>query len=835
MPEAFSFRREYDYIRLEGLSRVTGRPAHEWDIYIVKELIDNALDADESLWEQQPELFPSIAIKMKYIPLSTRQYQQMIVRVRNRKPFPIERIRDIFSTEWYTSSNAFFQSLTRGALGNALKTLLGIPYALHNRGADDWDTYLNPLSLCSGTMEYLPSYVFDSLERTIRFTCESQPCTPVEGTSISVGLDYFEQGIPHRTLADIKMLAQHYHLCNPHAEFHWNVEMNNQVWKRSYPSQTGRVEKFCKLAPVQWYSLAAFKELLEALYRSQDGGQSLAISTICDNFSGFNNPNPATDTTQAKARVIQEIGQQSFTKEEMGGPKIKTLYTTMCKFSSPFNSSLLGRIGQKYIYEQLSNIFSISGKIHYAAVTDEENDPGTPFVIEAAVAYLEEGKRQVWTAINFSPTYGDPFLSRRFQPPAQPSESVLGLRGLLDAYGFREETPMILFLHLICPNIEYDEFSKTEINHLPFKKVLGELLDKLLKDLRQGQEEDEMRLEEAAFQALNIIMEKLSVNERFIPEQLLEALRLQLSQNPALLAWLEKPDSNHKLSRYITNYQSYNPEINLFIARQSEVMLHVPLHPESYFSIPLEQVSRELLEKHSVNKLLYIQSIDIEPVILTNNWLCRMDMALLQTTLDTNAVEEILLHCIHQSEMRILLFHNGEDRGYNLVARLREQLQRQRKNTQYVVDVQPPRGTGTILQPTRVMPGELEKRFVERLQALHIPVKRIPSRARMIQDIRTHFEQLLRDYVMEEIEQHLELTSLMMEFDRVFSSVEKMREKRLDERIIWHHRQDMKTESYNLVIHKSVEEFFEYFMKEHGLQIQQMVKSRLAQEKVDRT
>jgi hypothetical protein len=40
MPEAFSFNREYDFVRMEGLYRATGRPAHEWDIYILKELID---------------------------------------------------------------------------------------------------------------------------------------------------------------------------------------------------------------------------------------------------------------------------------------------------------------------------------------------------------------------------------------------------------------------------------------------------------------------------------------------------------------------------------------------------------------------------------------------------------------------------------------------------------------------------------------------------------------------------------------------------------------------------------------------------------------------------
>src|SRR5437870_5245334 len=137
MGEAFSFNREYDYVRMEGLSRATGRSPHEWDLYILKELIDNALDADEVLWSKDLSLFPSLQIRIEYINVPRLQYRQLLVRVSNRAMFPIDRIRDIFATQQYASRKAFFKGLTRGALGNALKTLLGIPYALHNRVADD--------------------------------------------------------------------------------------------------------------------------------------------------------------------------------------------------------------------------------------------------------------------------------------------------------------------------------------------------------------------------------------------------------------------------------------------------------------------------------------------------------------------------------------------------------------------------------------------------------------------------------------------------------------------------------------------------------------------------
>src|SRR5581483_5032357 len=172
------------------------------------------------------------------------------------------------------------------------------------------------------------------------------------------------------------------------------------------------------------------------------------------------------------------------------------------------------------------------------------NDPDTVFVIEAAIAGLHEGKRLLWTAMNFSPTYADPFLSRNLYAPAQPDEPVLGLRGFLDAYGYIEESPIIVFLHLISPNLETNEFSKTAINHIPYKQVLAEILDQLCTELRRLQEEEELQLEETIYRVLVIILQNVRSNERFIPDQLREKVRAHLLTNPLYASWLDRPEAS---------------------------------------------------------------------------------------------------------------------------------------------------------------------------------------------------------------------------------------------------------------------------------------------------
>ncbi len=53
-----------DFIRLEVLQKLTNVTAHDWDLFILKELVDNALDADEMGQSQIGS--PSIRVVMEY-------------------------------------------------------------------------------------------------------------------------------------------------------------------------------------------------------------------------------------------------------------------------------------------------------------------------------------------------------------------------------------------------------------------------------------------------------------------------------------------------------------------------------------------------------------------------------------------------------------------------------------------------------------------------------------------------------------------------------------------------------------------------------------------------
>lgn len=772
MPEAFSLNREYDFIRLEGLYRATGRPAHEWDLYIIKELLDNALDADETLWSRNPHQFPNISVHIEYISVPPPQCQQLLVRVSNRASFPTEKIPAIFATQWYTSRKAFLKGLTRGTLGNALKTLLGIPYALHNRVAEDWKPDLKPLSICQGLVEYLPRYTVDPITQEIRLTVEEKPCRYQPGTMITVGLDYFVQEIA-RTQEEIMALATHYHACNPHVAFRWSLEMEEQVWEQEYPPQHTWANKFSSAAPIQWYSLADFKELLGALYREQNSSEqhnTLAIEKVCQYFSGLQKQATDIEPDTALIQVLREVGQLSLAAADIEGPFAKTLYLSLGKHTLPFPASRLGAVGTAHLDAVLREHLPIEGKIQYVAASDPEGDPSMPFVIEAAVAFLKEGKRQVWTALNFSPTYNDPFLSRYLSAPIQPKEPVLGLRGVLDAYNFREDVPVLLFMHLICPTIEHNEFSKTEINHLPFKKVLGEVLDQLLSELRRGRE-----------------AETLPISSAQLPE----------------------------------------PTIEQYVVRQAEMLLSVPSHPDSYFSLPMKQLSRDLLAQHYINKLLYVPVADLESVIIANNWLCLMDMALIHAPAGLSNLKVVLSYCSQQSDLPILILHNGDDSGQRLVEQMRQTLQLLGEE-QRVIELNP-RTEAQTVQPSKLTPDELESWLVQRFTALGIPRKYAPPLAQIRQDISTQFEQRLRGYFIERMGQRFELTNLIIDLDASFAYTKMMIDQHLDQQLLADLKGQASSQSYATALSSVAEDFFGQFMDEYGSQLRQKERQWVAQ------
>jgi hypothetical protein len=119
----FETSRAAEYFDARQLSALVGVPQDEFASVCLKELVDNSLDACETAGVK-----PVVGVKV--------ELDDEIIRLSvsdNGPGLPAEVVRKVLDYNIRVSDKAAYRSPTRGAQGNALKTVIGIPYALGSR------------------------------------------------------------------------------------------------------------------------------------------------------------------------------------------------------------------------------------------------------------------------------------------------------------------------------------------------------------------------------------------------------------------------------------------------------------------------------------------------------------------------------------------------------------------------------------------------------------------------------------------------------------------------------------------------------------------------------
>jgi hypothetical protein len=113
---AFKVSRLTEFCSEKELTAQIGHSAWDWPLVVAKELIDNALDAAE-----EAEVAPSISVTVE---------KDTIIIEDNAGGMDAETITSVLDYTVRVSSREAYVSPTRGAQGNALKTILAMGYVL---------------------------------------------------------------------------------------------------------------------------------------------------------------------------------------------------------------------------------------------------------------------------------------------------------------------------------------------------------------------------------------------------------------------------------------------------------------------------------------------------------------------------------------------------------------------------------------------------------------------------------------------------------------------------------------------------------------------------------
>ncbi|MFH1921698.1 MAG: ATP-binding protein [Planctomycetota bacterium] len=115
--ETFRTSRAMEFLSRKELIAQTGHQPEVWPLMVLKELVDNALDACE-----EAGIAPKIQVTVD---------EEGILIADNGPGIPPQVVRQVLDFSTRVSSREAYVAPDRGAQGNALKTILAVPFVLN--------------------------------------------------------------------------------------------------------------------------------------------------------------------------------------------------------------------------------------------------------------------------------------------------------------------------------------------------------------------------------------------------------------------------------------------------------------------------------------------------------------------------------------------------------------------------------------------------------------------------------------------------------------------------------------------------------------------------------
>jgi DNA topoisomerase VI subunit B len=192
--ETFKTSRLAEFCSRRELVNQTGHPVEEWPFVILKELVDNSLDACE-----ETHVAPMIDIVVS---------NEGVVISDNGPGLSPETVIDMLDYTSRVSSREAYVPPTRGAQGNALKTILAMPFALDGERGE--------ILIESQGVAHQIVFTVDRIRQTPQIEHVRGPSTIRIGARVTVRWPNSACSILTRAEARFLQLAAHYAWVNPH-------------------------------------------------------------------------------------------------------------------------------------------------------------------------------------------------------------------------------------------------------------------------------------------------------------------------------------------------------------------------------------------------------------------------------------------------------------------------------------------------------------------------------------------------------------------------------------------------------------------------------------------
>lgn len=462
--------RASEFYSYEGLTR---NVVSEWLLYItvIKELIDNALDAKAQ----------RINISLK------EETDSLLLTILSDTMFTRNAISTTFASFDSFTSTKFRKLPTRGTLGNALKVICGAPYALAYKYNQNSPEILLTIRTPEGLHKILSPKNIGDTDPVLEFSEESMSPRTSPKTEIAIKLPYVtsEKLIHYPPLSYTQnYLIPGYFVFNPWVKF--ELTKGHESPLAEY-TPLGIAKRYEVTRPsIHWYRLDDFTRWIRELAETIPRDGKVSLRDFVSKFKGFS----ASDSQQS---VLHSLGIENDSLQSLANDneRIENLYKVMKSKSTPPEPETLGHLGKEVIYAALKQIFpNISESISYQCCRKiaEEGDHQIPYVVEAAVVRVDSPYLYQFYGMNNSPfLLSAPWLPVKaddlfggitweWKPKKGPTGKAESYSDFLKQFHLNEKEGAVIVIHMICPNLSVENYAKSKYNFAPLASDLVQVM-----------------------------------------------------------------------------------------------------------------------------------------------------------------------------------------------------------------------------------------------------------------------------------------------------------------------------------------------------------------------
>jgi DNA topoisomerase VI subunit B len=684
--------RSSEFFSVSELEAQTGQPKENFASVALKELLDNAIDASESA-SDRPRVSLDIAMNDEIL--------HMVVRdngpgLRSRD---INRIKDF---DVRVSDKLNYRSPSRGQQGNALKTILGMPYALGSR---------EPVRIISRGIEHTIYASPDPLGQ-VRAVHDKREVDSSIGTTVALILPRH----PATDKFNPEWWARAYALANPHVLVNFccfdedpdAIYLDNSGDPRiteiaeSYQStvQGKQWHKFMgddKTAPA-WYNVDT---LTRQIFTHLKNNTDKPLREFVKTFHGL--------TSNAKAKIvcndIRLADIHHLSDFEPQPNKISTLLDVMKEVAEPPSPKILGYIGKEHFRLKFDEWYGINPDRFYYKRSECVVD-GIPYIIEAACAEVKADRGDLFHLLNFSPTYDDPLSNTSLTTDEVSRRGFDSFMKACYAHPDAEDWEparrnVSIAMHIVSPAFQFLDRGKTRVS-LP-EEVANKVADCLWAVCKSFYIEGEKRRKDAYRQARHEEKQEKQRQQRDRPKvSLAKAVDAVMLDSLAKVAnfLVSVRDLFYVVRDKIQQYTSRELEYTYFsgllvkyeqdhgkipnLYRDPRGFLYEP-HTGRRIPLGTREVENYQFPSWTYNKILFVEKKGFVEPLIQAHIPERYDLAIVAAEgYASEAIRTLFQNADQNTDYKLFVMHDADHLGYNIARTMRDATARM---PQYHVDV----------------------------------------------------------------------------------------------------------------------------------------------------